>query len=114
MTTRPSNHRRRAALRLFAGALIGAGVVAAASQSASAAVTATFTNGVLTVFGDGLDNNIQISRDAAGKLTRTLTRTSWAIWAGIVATGGTNPAQIAPPGPQRLGDQEGSAEVSML
>jgi Ca2+-binding RTX toxin-like protein len=32
------------------------------------AVVATFTAGVLTVFGDNLDNNIQISRDAAGTL----------------------------------------------
>ena len=34
------------------------------------AVTATFlpSNGYLAVFGDGLDNNIQVSRDAAGKV----------------------------------------------
>src|SRR4051812_17533133 len=33
------------------------------------AVTASFTPaGILTVFGDALDNNITISRDAAGKL----------------------------------------------
>jgi hypothetical protein len=35
---------------------------------ASAATTASFTNGVLTVFGDGADNSIVISRDAAGRI----------------------------------------------
>ena len=35
---------------------------------ASAATTATFSNGVLTVSGDGADNSIVISRDAAGKI----------------------------------------------
>ena len=38
------------------------------SQSASAATTATFSNGTLTVFGDSLANNIQISRNAAGQI----------------------------------------------
>jgi Ca2+-binding RTX toxin-like protein len=32
------------------------------------AVTASFAVGTLSVFGDGLDNNITVSRDAAGKL----------------------------------------------
>ena len=32
------------------------------------AVTGSFGNGALTVFGDALDNNIVVSRDAAGKL----------------------------------------------
>ncbi|HYP07378.1 MAG TPA: hypothetical protein VER03_14190, partial [Bryobacteraceae bacterium] len=32
------------------------------------AVTGTFASGVLSAFGDGLDNNIVFSRDAAGKL----------------------------------------------
>ena len=39
-----------------------------AAERASAAVTAFFNNGVLTVFGDSLDNTITISRDAAGKI----------------------------------------------
>ena len=60
--------RGRAACRLAVGTVIGAGVVMAASQSASAATTATFTNGVLTVFGDSAANNIEISRNAAGTI----------------------------------------------
>ena len=35
---------------------------------ASAATTATFSNGVLTVLGDGADNSIVVSRDAAGRI----------------------------------------------
>jgi Ca2+-binding RTX toxin-like protein len=66
MNPRP-NVRRRLARRLLVGIAIGAGVMWAAGQQASAAVTATFSanTGVLSVFGDGLDNNIQISRNAA-------------------------------------------------
>ena len=60
--------RRRAARRLLVGTVIGAGVVMATSQSASAATTATFANGVLTVTGDSAANNIEISRDAAGTI----------------------------------------------
>ena len=60
--------RGRAARRLLVGTVIGAGVVMAASQSASAATTATFTNGVLTVFGDSAANSIEISRDAVGTI----------------------------------------------
>ena len=60
--------RRRAARRLLVGTVIGAGVVMATSQSASAATTATFANGVLTVTGDRSANNIEISRDAAGTI----------------------------------------------
>ena len=52
--------------RLFIGTTLGVGVAGVVSASASAAVTATFGNGVLTVFGDNLDNNIEISRNAAG------------------------------------------------
>ena len=50
------------------GTLIGAGVIVGLSQSASAAVTASFSNGTLTVFGDNLNNNLQISRNAAGQI----------------------------------------------
>ena len=35
---------------------------------ASAATTATFSSGVLTVSGDGADNSIVIRRDAAGRI----------------------------------------------
>jgi Ca2+-binding RTX toxin-like protein len=56
--------------RLLTGTAIGVGVMWAASQQASAAVIATFNaqSGVLTVLGDGLDNNVTISRNAAGTL----------------------------------------------
>ena len=60
--------RRRAARRLLVGTVIGAGVVMATSQSASAATTATFTNGVLTVTGDSAADSIEISRDAVGRI----------------------------------------------
>ena len=60
----------RAARRLLFGTVIGAGVIVGLSQSASAAVTASFNpqSGTLTVFGDNLANNIQISRNAAGQI----------------------------------------------
>jgi Ca2+-binding RTX toxin-like protein len=60
----------RAARRLLFGTIIGAGVIVGLSQSASAAVTASFNpqSGTLTVFGDNLANNIQISRNAAGQI----------------------------------------------
>jgi Ca2+-binding RTX toxin-like protein len=48
--------------------LLAAGIVAATGASAQAAVTATFANGTLTVNGDSLNNNIAISRDAAGRV----------------------------------------------
>jgi Ca2+-binding RTX toxin-like protein len=72
--------------------LLSAGVLAAASAPANAATTATFlpNTGTLSVFGDSLDNQITISRDAAGKIL---------VNGGAVAvTGGTptvaNTAQI--------------------
>jgi Ca2+-binding RTX toxin-like protein len=63
-----SNGRRRRARRLFLGVVLVAGLVAGTSAPANAATTATFSNGVLTVFGDSLNNSITVSRDAAGKL----------------------------------------------
>src|SRR5688572_1962646 len=69
MNTR--NHRwSRAARRLLFGTVIGAGAIVGLSQTASAAVTASFSpsTGTLTVFGDNLANNIQISRNAAGQI----------------------------------------------
>ena len=59
---------RRAARRLLAIAALSVGVIAGSSVSASAAVTATFNAGTLSVFGDSLDNSITVSRDAAGKI----------------------------------------------
>ena len=68
MTARRTNDWRRGALRLLTGVVFAAGVFAATSQPASAATTATFTNGQLTVFGDAAANNITISRNAAGTI----------------------------------------------
>ena len=70
MSTERSDLRWRFARRLVVAGVIGAGVIFGLSQSASAAVTAQFTasSGVLSVFGDNLDNNIQISRNAAGEI----------------------------------------------
>ena len=68
MIARGSNDRRRTALRMLTGVVLAAGVFAATSKPASAATTATFANGVLTVFGDAAANNIDISRNAAGNI----------------------------------------------
>ena len=59
---------RRAARRLLAIAVLSVGVIAGSSVSASAAVTATFNAGTLSVFGDSLDNSITVSRNAAGQI----------------------------------------------
>jgi Ca2+-binding RTX toxin-like protein len=59
---------RRAARRLLAANVLIAGVIAGAAVPASAATTATFSSGVLTVSGDSANNAIVISRDAAGKI----------------------------------------------
>ena len=69
MRTRPHNPRR-ASLRLLACAVLAAGVLAAMTAPANAAVTASFVpqSGVLTVFGDSLDNTITLSRNAAGQV----------------------------------------------
>jgi Ca2+-binding RTX toxin-like protein len=53
---------------LIAGAVLAAGILAATVSPASAAVTSSFSNGVLTVTGDSLDNNITVSRNAAGNI----------------------------------------------
>ncbi len=70
MRTRRDNGRRRSARRLLVGVVLAAAVVGAASQPASAAVTASFNPqaGLLSVLGDSLDNSITISRDAAGTI----------------------------------------------
>ena len=66
MHTRRNTPRR--ARGLLASAVLAAGILAATSATASAAVTGSFSNGVLTVDGDSLDNTITVSRDAAGNL----------------------------------------------
>jgi len=53
--------------RLLAGTVVAAAAAFAAGP-ANAATTATFSSGTLSVFGDGADNSITISRDAAGKI----------------------------------------------
>ena len=60
--------RRRLARRLMTSAVLAVAALAGTAMSASAAVTATFSNGTLSVFGDSLNNNITVSRDAAGKI----------------------------------------------
>jgi Ca2+-binding RTX toxin-like protein len=59
---------RRTKRRMLAGGVLAAGVLAATAVPAQAAVTASFSAGTLTVFGDSLDNNITISRNAAGTI----------------------------------------------
>jgi len=44
------------------------GLFAATAVPASAAVTATFASGTLSVFGDGASNTIDITRCAAGRI----------------------------------------------
>jgi Ca2+-binding RTX toxin-like protein len=68
MTARRMHGRRRTARRLLVGIVAGAGVFAAMAVPASAAVTATFNSGVLSVFGDSLNNTITVSRNAAGNI----------------------------------------------
>src|SRR5437868_2405373 len=72
--------RRRGTRQLVAG-LVATGALAAMAAPASAAATATFSNGVLTVFGDSADNSIVISRDAAGRILVN--------GGAVAATGGT-------------------------
>ena len=67
MNARRIDGRRRATRPLLAMAL-GIAAALAASPPASAATTATFANGVLTVTGDAANNSIAISRDAAGRI----------------------------------------------
>src|SRR5262245_16651090 len=68
MQERPLHDTRRAARRFLAGVVLGVAALLAASAPANAAVTASFSQGVLTVFGDSLDNTITVSRNAAGNI----------------------------------------------
>jgi Ca2+-binding RTX toxin-like protein len=61
-------HDRHRIGRLLAGGVLAAGLLAATSASAQAATTASFSAGVLSVFGDSANNNIAVSRDAAGRI----------------------------------------------
>jgi Ca2+-binding RTX toxin-like protein len=60
--------RRRASIRLFVGGVVAAAALGLTSSPASAATTATFNAGVLTVTGDAADNSIATSRNAAGMI----------------------------------------------
>ena len=59
-------HLSRLGSRLLVGALIAGGVTLGTALPASAATTAGFSAGVLTVTGDNADNNVTVSRNAAG------------------------------------------------
>jgi Ca2+-binding RTX toxin-like protein len=80
MTTRRAR-RGSTTRRLLAGTAIGAGAIAVTNVPASAATSATFDAGVLTVIGDSTANDIQISRDAAGRILVNN--------GGVTVTGGT-------------------------
>jgi Ca2+-binding RTX toxin-like protein len=54
--------------RLLAGGVLAAGLIAASAAPAHAAVNASFSAGTLSVTGDSLDNNLTISRNAAGQI----------------------------------------------
>ena len=67
-TAKLANAKRSRARRLLVSIALAVGLFAATAVPASAAVTATFASGTLSVFGDGANNTITISRDAAGKI----------------------------------------------
>ena len=67
-TSKVVNTKVRRARRLLVGLALAVGLFAATAVSASAAVTATFANGTLSVFGDSANNSITVSRDAAGRI----------------------------------------------
>ena len=54
--------------RLVASSVLAAGAMAAMAVPANAAVTASFSTGVLSVNGDSLANTITVSRNAAGTI----------------------------------------------
>jgi Ca2+-binding RTX toxin-like protein len=68
MKTNRSSDWRSATRRLVAGSVVAAAAIAGTTATANAAATATFSAGVLTVTGDNLDNNLAVSRDAAGRI----------------------------------------------
>ena len=68
MSTPRDTAWRRPARGLLAAAALSAGLLAATSAPANAATTATFSAGTLTVLGDSLNNNVAVSRNAAGTI----------------------------------------------
>ncbi len=67
MTATRHRHHRSARLGLLAAIVLGAAALAS-TPPASAATTATFSSGTLSVFGDSGNNSIVIGRDAAGRI----------------------------------------------
>jgi Ca2+-binding RTX toxin-like protein len=63
-----AHNARRLGTRELVASIFAAGALAVTAAPASAATTATFSNGVLTVSGDGAGNSIVIARDAAGRI----------------------------------------------
>ncbi|MGH3043341.1 MAG: calcium-binding protein [Gaiellaceae bacterium] len=76
------NAGRRRAMRPLLAVALGIAAALAAGPPASAATTATFANGVLTVTGDAANNSIVISRNAAGRIL---------VNNGAIAVGGGTP-----------------------
>lgn len=68
MENQYNNGWRRKIGALFATAAISGGTILATAGPAGAAPIAAFAGGVLTVRGDGNDNNLTISRNAAGAI----------------------------------------------
>jgi Ca2+-binding RTX toxin-like protein len=66
----PRRRRTKTARRLLAASVLAGGLLAGSSAAANAAVTASFSPGAgqLTVIADNLNNNVTLSRDAAGKI----------------------------------------------
>ena len=92
MTAGRDISRLRAARRLLAGAVLAAGMLAVTSVPASAAVTASFSAGTLTVIGDNLDNTTVISRNAAGQLL--VNGGAVAVIGGTATVGNTSLIQV--------------------
>lgn len=68
MTHHSASGWRRTVRPLLATAIITAGTLLATAAPASAATTASFIGGILTVRGDSADNAITVSRNAAGAI----------------------------------------------
>jgi len=68
INARTVDDRLRASHKLLVAFVLCVAATFAATPPASAATTATFGSGVLSVFGDGAGNSIAISRDAAGRI----------------------------------------------
>ena len=123
MDAGPNNTWRRTARRLIAGVVLGAGVLGATSPAASAATTASFSNGVLSAFGDSADNSIAISRGLAargvGRGTRVgllmPNRAEWLATAfGVWRCGGVLVPLSTLARPRELGHFLESADVALL